>query len=479
MSEESLKTKTAKGLFWGGLSNGLQQILLLLFGIVFARILNSEDYGLIGVLSVFIGIASILQEGGFTAGLINRERIHQEDYNAVFWFSCTLGAFFYLILFFSAPFIADFFNEPILVKLSRVLFLSFLINSFGVSHNAILLKKMKVKERAIIDIVSPLISYSIGIFMVWRGFGYWGLAIQTVIYSFISVLLRCYYSSWSPSLSFRIQPLKEMFPFSIKLVLTNLVTQINTNLITVFMGRFYAMHDVGNYTQGNKWASMGSLLVNNMLLGIAQPILVESNENIKRQINVFLKMLRFLAFVSFPIMFGLSFVSNELIIMLITEKWLSSIPIMQILCIWGAFLPFQTICIQLIISRGKSNVYLWNTIGFGIAQIILLLIFHSFGIYTMVYIFVGINFFWLFVWFYFASRMINLKIIDIGKAIFPYFAITLFVLICAFLFTKQISMIYLRLILKILISAILYVIINWKMNSVIFRDVLVFLFRRK
>ena len=154
MAEQTLKEKTAKGLFWGGLSNGVQQLLNALFGLVLARVLDASDYGMVGMLAIFSAIASTIQESGFTAALTNQKEIKHEDYNAVFWFSSLTGVLFYLILFFCAPLIAQFYDKPELIGLSRIVFLSFLFGGFGIASNAYMFKMLMVKEKAKIDIIS-------------------------------------------------------------------------------------------------------------------------------------------------------------------------------------------------------------------------------------------------------------------------------------------------------------------------------------
>lgn len=217
MVEETLKEKTAKGLFWGGISNGLQQVLSLIFGIILLRVLNAEDYGMVGMLAIFMGIASTIQESGFTAALINKKEFKHEDYNAVFWFSLFSSVVMYIILFFSAPLIAWFFEKPELTNLSRLLFLGIVVGGIGVAHNAVLLKRLMVKERAKIDIMALLISGVTGVFLALNGFSYWGLAIQSVTYVGVSTFAKCYFSLWKPTMSFNFYPLNEMLSFSLKL----------------------------------------------------------------------------------------------------------------------------------------------------------------------------------------------------------------------------------------------------------------------
>lgn len=477
--ELSLKEKTARGFLWGGIGSGMQQLLSVVFGIILARMLIQSEYAMVAVLQVFMNIAFTIQEGGFTAGLVNRKQVRHEDYNAVFWFNLGTSACMYAILFVAAPWIADFFNDRALVPLSRFLFLWFLFGSMGGAHYALLVKELRVKERMKIDVLSLAASILVGIVFLLKGYGYWAFAIQLVTHSFMGNALRWYYCKWRPDFHISLQPLKEMFPFSIKLVLTGFVSQINANILTVLSGRFYNMHDVGVYSQGNKWAGMGSSFINTSLQGVVQPVLVQANDDSVRQRNVFRKMLRFVAFVSFPAMFGLAFVAEDLIVVLITDKWLTSISFLQLFCIWGAFLPVNTIYTQLLISNGKSGIYLWVNTILGMLQIAALLLTKSYGIFAMAQVFVAINFLTLFIWHCFANRLIAIRLSDALKDIVPYLLITFVVMVVCYFITLPISNIYARLAAKILSFALLYTFIMWKANSVIFREAVDYLLKKK
>ena len=305
MAEETLKDKTAKGLFWGGISTFFQQIIGMVFGIVIARILSPDDYGLVAMLAIFSAIANTIMDSGFTTALINKKTIRHEDYNAVFWFSAFCGIVIYMILFLAAPLIAQFYNKPVLLNLSRVLFLSFLISSFGIAHNAILFKKLKVKQRGIIDVVAVSVSGGVGLIFALLGFAYWGLAIQLVSQCLVATLLRWYFSGWRPTLSFDLSPIKEMFGFSSKILFNNILGQVNMNIFSVLLGKFYTDTDTGYYSQGNKWMVLGNMTISNMIQGVAQPVLVEVADDKERQKKVFRKMLRFGAFISFPVSYCL------------------------------------------------------------------------------------------------------------------------------------------------------------------------------
>ncbi len=470
MAEQSLKEKTAKGLFWGGFSNGIQQILNLFFGIFLARILTPSDYGMVGMLAIFSLIAGSLQESGFIAALANKQEISHKDYNAVFWFSTALSFCLYMILFFCAPFIADFYDTPELTALSRYSFLGFFIASLGTAQSAYLFRNLMVKQKAMASIIALIISGATGVTLAYLGFAYWGIATQNLTY--ITMVTACYwyFSSWRPTFHVDFSPLKKMLSFSSRLLVTNIFNIINNNLFSVILGKFYSEAEVGYFNQANKWNFMGHSLITGMISGVAQPVLSQVSDDKERQVRVFRKMLRFTSFISFPAMFGLSLVAPELITIAITNKWAASAGILQLLCISGAFIPVISLYSHLLISKGRSTVYMWNTIGLGIIQLITMLLLYPYGIHWMITVYVSINIAWVLVWHYFVWREIGFGIIPMLKDVLPFALIALAVMVTAYYLTSFISNIYLLFISKIAIAVFLYIFIMWISGSVTFKE---------
>ena len=474
----SLKEKTAKGLFWGGFSNGMQQVLNLVFGIFLGRLLDRSDYGMVGVLTIFSAIAAALQEGGFISALTNRKDAAHRDYNAVFWFCRLCSVMFYIILFLCAPFIARFFGVAELVPLSRLLFLGFVISSLSIAPRAYLFKNLKVRETTIISLTALTVSGVVGIMLAANGFAYWGLAFQSLSFVTTVTLLNFYFSRWRPSLHIDFHPICEMIGFSSKLLVTNVFTVLNNNLFSVVLGKFYSPKEVGDFTQANKWNGMGHTLITNMINGIAQPVFTSIADDRERQLNVFRKLLRFTAFISFPAMFGLSLVSKELIVITITEKWLSSVAILQLLCVWGAFIPITSLFSNLVISRGHSSVYMWNTICLSLLQLVAACMMYSFGLEWMLRVFVAIHIVWLFVWLWFVHREIGLTLRHLLKDISPYLLLSALLTVSAHYLTRSIGNLYLSMAVKVVGVAAVYALVLWKLQSVIFRESVQFLLKR-
>lgn len=480
MSEEqSLKDKTAKGLFWGGFSNGIQQLLNLVFGIFIARLLTPSDYGMVGMLAIFSLIAGSIQESGFTAALVNKKEVTHKDYNAVFWFNIITSLCLYLVLFLCAPLIAYFYKVPELTPLARYSFTGFFIASLGISHSAYLKRNLMVKQQAMSSVIGLTVSGIAGVTLAYLGFSYWGYATQSIVYVAVNTACYWHFTRWRPTLQFSLAPIKEMFGFSGKLLITNIFNHINNNLFSVILGKYYSKIEVGYYNQSNKWCGMGQQFILGMINGVAQPVLAKISEDTDRQQRVFRKMLRFTAFISFPAMLGLGIIAEELIVISITDKWYSSVSIMQILCISGAFVPIANLYQQLIISKGKSRIFMWNIIILGMLLLTGVLLVHSYGIYAMLVMYVSTNILWLLRWHHFVQLEIGLKLRHALADILPYAIIAASVMAVTYYTARPIENIYVRLASKILLAMALYAAAMWASRSVTFKETIHYFIKKK
>lgn len=482
MPEQSLKEKTAKGLLWGAINNGVQQVLVLAFGIILGRLLSPSEYGMVGMLTIFTLIGNSLQESGFRAALVNLKGIRHEDYNAVFWCSTFIGIAAYLILFFCAPLIAHFYKEPELLPLSRYCFLAIPIASLGTVQGAYLFRNLKVRQQAVSGILAHIISGCLGVTLAFYGFSYWGIATQSLTYLIVVTICSWYFSSWRPTLQINFSPLKPLFSFSSKILITNIANQINNNILSVILGKFFSSQSVGNYNQANKWNATGHQFITGMLNSVAQPIFVKVRDDRERELRVFRKSLRFTAFIAFPAMFGLSTVTRELILITVGEKWIGSISLMQLLCIGGAFIPISTLFSNLIISQGKSNIYMWNIISQVVLQLITVLsiIMMKGSIQQMVIVYVCINILWLFIWRIYAHRFIGLKFRMLLSDLLPFM---LPALVACFIGGIVASFtggpLVLTFIIKIAVAAICYLGIMQLSNAEIMHECMNYLLKKK
>ena len=476
--ESGLKEKTARGLLWGALNSGSTQLLNLIFGIILGRLLTPAEYGIVGVLSIFTLIAGNLQSSGFTQALVNLKAPRNEDYTAVFWFNTLTSFVLYALLFLSAPLIAQFFHQPCLVEVSRFVFLSFVISSFGIAHNAYMTKNMMNRELAIIGAIALLCSGGVATFLAFYGFSYWSLAWQQIIYITVLNIGRYYYTPWRPSWHFTFEPVRKMFGFSVKILITNIINTLSNNILTLLFGRLYPIKAVGDYSQAYKWNTMASAFVANAVGQVAQPVLASVKEEHGRSVRVFRKMLRFTAFLSFPAMFGLAIISNEFILLTIGKRWLDAVPLLQMLCIGGAFVPFYTLYQNVAISNGRSDFYMFCNIAQIVLQLVIIAFFYHLGINTMVMVYTLFTIAWLFVWQWIAHRIIGVRFWEVIKDVMPTQCIALLVMATTYFVTLPLHHLLLLLICRILIATLLYAAIMKLLHVEMMDELLLFIKKR-
>lgn len=476
MKAKTLKEKTANGLLWGSINSGAQQALNLVFGIFLGRLLSPSDYGMVGMLTIFTLIASALQESGFISGLNRKKVVTSADYNAVFWFNVLCSVSIYVALFFCAPLIAAWYRQPILIPLARLSFLSFVISALNTSPRAWLFRNMRVRETALITMVALVCSGVIGVFLAWKGFAYWGIAIQNLIFCLMLTVGSWWFADWHPTWHIDLRPLRGMIGFSSKLLATNIFTHINNNIFSIFFGRFYGEKTVGYYNQANKWTGMGHTMLTGMVWSVTQPLFARLSYNEpERMQRVFRKMLRLTAFLSCPCLFGLALVAPEFITITITSKWLVSAHLMQILCIGGAFVPIASLYSNFVVSQGRSNVFMWNTIAQCLVQMLLLIALYPFGVETMIVAYVVVNTLWLLVWHYFVHRLIHLSLLHALRDIMPFALIASISMTLAWLAAHNITNVYYSITLKILVAALSYFALLRLLGAQIMNECLAFL----
>lgn len=475
----TLKEKAANGLFWGAVSNLLTQLISAVIGFYLGRVLVSEEYGLVAMLAIFSAVAGVLQESGFTAALTNLKEVTHRDYNAVFWFSTLMSCTLYAVLFFCAPLIADFYGEPKLIGLSRLVFASFVMAGIGTAHAAYMFRNMMNKGKAIIGSVASITSGLTGLYLAYNGYSYWSLVWQQFVFITVTNIGRLYYVKWRPDFHIDFTPIRRMFGFSSSIMLTSLITQVNNNILSLIFGKIFSTKSLGYFTQAFKWDSMAYTFVSGTINQVAQPVLSSINGQEERQLQVFRKMLRFTAFISFPAMFGLSLVSREFILLTVQGNWIGSIPLLRVLCISGAFLPFCTLYQNMAISRGRSDINMWATVGLIVLQLGLFITFRHYSILHLVILYSIINILWVGVWQTIARRLIHFRYIDFLKDILPFMLTAATACAIAYFITLSITNLWLLLPLRIIIVAALYLGVMKLAHAQILEECIAFVRRKK
>ncbi len=453
----SLRDRVSAGLFWGGMNTLVQQLVGVVFGIVLARLLSQADYGMMAMIGIFSLIATAVQNSGFTTAIANLDAPTSRDYNAVFWFNILVGCACYVLLFFLAPVIAAFYGNAALVPLCRYAFLSIVIAAAGTAQNAWLFKHLRARQQAAAAMTAVIISNVVGVAMAIAGMAYWSLATQGLVYVLVNTLMVWRYSSWRPTMrGISFAPIRGLWRFAYKVLLTTITTIVNNNVLNILLGRLLGAQQTGIYNQAYQWNYKASSVVQNMVSQVAQPMLVEVRSDGARQLHALRKLMRFTAFVAFPLMIGFAVVAKEFIVLALTDKWLASASLLQILCLAGAVAPLSVLLANAILTQGRSGIYLYITLALCVTQIATLVALAPQGLQTLVVAYTALNVVWLFVWFFFAHRLTAYHLLSWLRDVVPFALTAALCGLASLLLTRSLTALWLLLITKIAIFAVLY-----------------------
>lgn len=358
MTESSLKHKTTVSLFWSFLDKFGQQLLNFVSMLVLMNIVAPDAYGMIGSLALFTAFSTILIDSGFGRVLINRKGVSRRDYSAVFYFNVGLSTLIYLFLFFASPLIASLFNTPALVPIARVLFLTLVFNAFGLIQQTLFTKDADFKTLTRVNILALLIADVVAIMIALLGLGVWALVAQFTLYALLRTIFLWVRSSWRPIRSFAFSCLKKYFGLSYKLLLSNTISTTVNNVYPSLIALFYPMSQVAYFNQAKKYQEIPFLTLSNTFRTVAMLILSMVNEQSDRLKRVVRKMIKSLAFLSFPIAFLMILIAEPTFHFFFREKWMASVPYFQILTLGGMLSPFIFIFNELFIAKERAALFL-------------------------------------------------------------------------------------------------------------------------
>lgn len=369
-----------KGLVWTGIEHISEDVVSFILGIILARILTPEEYGIVGILVVFLSFSSVFIDSGFDDALVQKIDRNEDDKSTVFLFNITIATLSYVVLFFAAPFIADFYGIVELKELLRVLALILVINSFGAVHETLLSIELDFKTLSKINLSSRIIAGLIAIWMAYNGYGVWALAAQQLIDAVLGTILTWIYSNWRPNLNFSIVSLRKMFKYGSNLLVSELLGQLVNQISTLFIAKYMSTKDLGYYSRGNQLASTASGTLGSMLGSVIFPGLVEVQKDHDLLIRYNKSIIKLTAFVVFPIFFTLAILAEPLIRVLLTDKWLAAVPIMQLMCIARSITFISGINLNILSIIGRTDLELKQQYIKLVIRILFLLIGLQFGI---------------------------------------------------------------------------------------------------
>lgn len=353
-----LKDKTLSGVKWNAIGRFSTQGVSFVISILLARILTPSDYGVVGMIGIFMAIAQTFIDSGFGSALIRKKDCSDTDFSTAFYFNIAVGVICYLILFFSAPLIADFFDTPILRDIVRVLSINLFLNSLSIVQSAKLTAAVDFKSQAKVSLAATIVSGCVGLAMAYCGFGVWSLVYQSVSLSLVRTLLLWKITKWKPLRIFSKQSFKYLFGFGSKILTAGLLDTLYANLTTIIIGKFYTPKDLGFYSRGESLATLPSSNLTGILQSVTYPILSKIQDDDNRLIQVYRKYIRITSMVIFFGMFLIAALAKPLIITLFTDKWESSIIYLQVFCFAYMFDHICRLNLNILYVKGRSDLVL-------------------------------------------------------------------------------------------------------------------------
>lgn len=384
MSTQNLKSSAVNGAIWTGVEKFSRQAVQFVIGIILARVLSPDDFGVIGMLAIFIAIAQTFTDSGLSSALIQKKDRTEVDCSTMFFFSIGAGVLFYLLLYATAPLIADFYNMPILTDVTRVVALSIILSGLTAVQNARLTIDLRFRTLSLISIISMVVTGATGLALAYSGWGVWALVFQALAGQIVTSVCTWYCSRWMPKLEFSMTSFKQLWGFGSKLLVSGLINTIYGNLYTLVIGKKFSSAEVGFYNRGNHFALLPAQTVQDMAIKVNFPILAKMQDDDERLLGAYKKLLTVPLYILYPVLVCMAVTAEPLVIVLIGEKWLPCVPIMQVLCIGYMFSPLTHINLNLLYVKGRTDLVL--KLEFIKKPIAFLILFASipFGIIVMV-----------------------------------------------------------------------------------------------
>lgn len=425
---DSLKQKTVKGISWSFVEQVLTRGANFIIGIILARLLSPTDYGLVGMMGIFIAIAQIFIDGGLTNALIREKEASEADYSTVYIVNLTLGVLFYFLLFFTAPIIADFYEQPLLKPLLRVTALILIIGALGAVQGTMLTKRVDFKTKSIISILASLLSGAVGIFCALKGLGPWALIAQTLAATSVFTLLTVILVRWMPRFKFSTDSFKRLFSYSSKLLAASLINAIYSHGYPLVIGKKFTAGDVGLFTRAQQFPTVANETMISTFNRVAYPIFSQIQDDDARLYDVYDRYIQVFCFITFPVLLGLCGCARPLVSLLLTDKWLECVPMMQIMCI--SLLPIGMVRINtnILYVKGRSDLALRMEIIKKCIMFAVMFISMFFGLMAMCYGLILNTLIDLYFSSFYTKKIIGFPLTRQLKNVFPYFVVSLVIL---------------------------------------------------
>ena len=454
---KNLQQKALNGIAWSLLDQIVNKLGYLILLIYLSRVLTPADFGLIAMLTIFLAISQSIADSGFSHALVQKSsKATESDFSTVFYINIFMALILYGLLYFSAPFISEFYNAPELTMLSRALFLMIIINAFSIVPKSKLIIKIDFKSQSLINTAAMLASVVVTIYMVNENLGYWALVGMNLSKALFSSVLLFLYSKWFPREKFSRKSFKSLFSFGSKLLLTGLLSTITQNLYIILIGRYFNPTQVGYFQQGFNYTNLLSGTVTSVIQGVTYPIMTSIQEDKERLVKLYIRVMGLIALVTFPIFIGFAAVSEEFVLIFLGEKWIPIIPILIILSFARLITPISSLNLNILNARGRSDLFLKTDLSKIPMIILALLISVPYGITAVAVAQLITTVISFFINAYYPGKLFGFGSIEQLKQIFPVSLASLFMYEC--MMFVDFESVEIQMLVKILIGVISYLI---------------------
>ena len=376
----SIKEKAVKGVSWNLIERfGIQGIKFVL-GVILARLLTPEDFGLIGMITVFFAVAQVFINSGFGTAYVQKKEVTDIDANTVFYTNLIISLVLYALLWLAAEAIADFYKEPQLVELTRAMGLVVIINAFNVIQIAQVTRNIDFKRKTKVTLIATLISGLSGVTTAYYGLGVWSLVIQQLANRFLTTTGLWITNKWKPTFTFSMVSFKSMFAFGLWVLITGIIKTVFDNIYILTIGKFFPAAQLGFYTKSKQFQSLGSTQLARSVGSVAFPIFSQIQENKKKLQDVMRQFLQHTMVLTVPIMVTLMVIAKPFVILLLTDKWAPMIPYLQLLCFAGILYPLHAVNVQVLLAQGKSNLNFRLTLIKNSLRILNIIVMYRWGV---------------------------------------------------------------------------------------------------
>ncbi len=462
----NIKQKTINGMAWSVSERISLQVIQLFISIILARLLSPSEFGLVGMLAIFTSIAQSILDSGFGSALIQKKDATITDSSSIFFFNLIIGLILASIFFFSAPVIANFYEQPILASITRALSLTLIINAFSLVQLSLMRKRMDFKNHFIASLIPVVFSGICAIISAILGFGVWSLVIQALAFSISQAASLWILNKWRPARQFSFNSIRTMFSFGSKLLIAGIVETVFKNLYQTLIGKFYSSSDVGYYSRASTMETAATVSTSMALGQVIFPAFSPFQDDNDKLRQVHAKTITMSMFLHIPLMLGLIAIAEPLFLFLLTDKWANSIPYFQLLCLVGLFYPIQVQNYNLFRIKGRSDIILKFGLFKHFLTAIALALTYRHGIAALIIGQIIVAMISQIVASYIAGRMIKYNLGVQLRALLPSTATSIVMAISVYLIGNlKIENNLLKLVAQIIPGIIIYYLINKLINS--------------